>query len=563
MALNTIPMPSDVYDIYPFAGWALGTVGTCELQGFLIQMGTAFTVGSNTALNVYYVCTFRYSMAEEKFKRCVLPLTLAIYAAASVTITSYALRNDLINPSAYSNYCLTTVRPLNCTTRSNDEGEVQEDMNIADVQCIREGEDANYSIIISFSVVIIGTFLIMIISMVLVVASVFDAELGIRRSRRVLQQRTADNTGTSTTRNPVREIEDFQRTRTILTQALMYIFAFLLTWIWSFFTIRRPLDDSTPTPSNVEVFLFTFFRPLQGFFNFIIFVYQKAHALQRANMRLSFFKALKQVIISPSTVPQVVVSHIEIATHDIVLRREMQSDVGQDYNHQNDECESDLSISSGSSSGNGSHDEESNDSRLVNEPLETRGSSTRLRATGKSSSSCEFSSSDVDDSSSSLNVREIRLMKRSSIASSLSRSTRGFGLMLSAEEDQLSLTPEEQSQLSMNVQRKGVGFPPKKTNMHNNDSGASYSDSNCSIPSGVDVRMVVTNGDATDTRSHGVISSMVKSFDESGSYKCAVHDDEDGERSFSVGDLSGFGLSEMGGTFNTNTDMNTGTSECD
>eukprot|EP00553_Chaetoceros_curvisetus_P006996 CAMPEP_0204630266 /NCGR_PEP_ID=MMETSP0717-20131115/20019_1 /ASSEMBLY_ACC=CAM_ASM_000666 /TAXON_ID=230516 /ORGANISM="Chaetoceros curvisetus" /LENGTH=177 /DNA_ID=CAMNT_0051647457 /DNA_START=287 /DNA_END=820 /DNA_ORIENTATION=- len=53
----------------------------------------------------------------------------------------------------------------------------------------------------------------------------------------------------------------------------------------------------------------------------MIFMYQKVHTLRRTNSILTAYEAFKQVIVSPSTVPQVIVSGIEIATEDIGTRR--------------------------------------------------------------------------------------------------------------------------------------------------------------------------------------------------------------------------------------------------
>eukprot|EP00553_Chaetoceros_curvisetus_P006339 CAMPEP_0204632146 /NCGR_PEP_ID=MMETSP0717-20131115/24284_1 /ASSEMBLY_ACC=CAM_ASM_000666 /TAXON_ID=230516 /ORGANISM="Chaetoceros curvisetus" /LENGTH=170 /DNA_ID=CAMNT_0051649919 /DNA_START=77 /DNA_END=589 /DNA_ORIENTATION=- len=53
----------------------------------------------------------------------------------------------------------------------------------------------------------------------------------------------------------------------------------------------------------------------------MIFTYQKAHTLRLADSDLNFFDAFKQVIRSPSTVPDIVVSKIEIADEEIRLRR--------------------------------------------------------------------------------------------------------------------------------------------------------------------------------------------------------------------------------------------------
>ncbi len=84
-------------------------------------------------------------------------------------------------------------------------------------------------------------------------------------------------------------------------------------------TSTSELDSS----ATLSVFAVTF-QPLQGFFNAVIFIYQKAHILRRmrANAGLNWFCAIKTVILSPSIVPERLVSSIHIATEDICERRQ-------------------------------------------------------------------------------------------------------------------------------------------------------------------------------------------------------------------------------------------------
>jgi len=100
-----------------------------------------------------------------------------------------------------------------------------------------------------------------------------------------------------------------------------------LTWAWVFnlTSTVQSYSHESGGPSNITLFLVVFFQPLQGFFNAMIFMYQKVHTLRLSRnhlrTRLSFFAAFKHVIVSPQTVPQAVVSSIEIATEDIEVRR--------------------------------------------------------------------------------------------------------------------------------------------------------------------------------------------------------------------------------------------------
>ncbi len=318
MALGVIPMPQDVYEIYPFAGEALGNVGTCEAQGTLNIIGSLFVIGSITTLNLYYVCTFRFTMHEEEFKRYVMPVMLVLYMALSIVVTVYILRKDLINPTPFGTHCTFGSYPFGCTEDLDNISEkiIEEQGRELDVtssvQCIRGGHEGG-GVTLNFMFIILGGFyVILAASMILVVVTMLDVELSIRKRRRDLRDTSTEENGI---RNPIQEqIEDFKRTRVVMIQALMYIIAFLMTWIFGI------LMDSSTTPiasRNIVASLKIMFRPLQGFFNAMIFVHQKVYILRRFNRTLTLSGAFKQVILSPQTVPQEIVSRIEIATEDV------------------------------------------------------------------------------------------------------------------------------------------------------------------------------------------------------------------------------------------------------
>ncbi len=320
MALHTIPMPSNVHELYPFAGKALGSVGSCEAQGFLIETAWIFVLLSNTTLNLYYVCTLKYEMAEERFKKRIMPAMLVL-SLAFIVLPVTALRMDFINPSPLTGVCMVSSYPFGCSTRNSDHignSDREEEQSTSAIECIRGDsiifQNMVYSIV--SNILIGGVFTVMLISLVLVIASVFSVELSTRRSRII--QYAPRLMGSSATR-----AQDFENTRAIMTQALMYIIAFLLTYVCLFILLMKiPTYTSESGPSSILSFFVVFFQPLQGFFNAIIFIYHKAYTLRRANADLGLFSASKQVIVSPSTVPQQVISDIEIAIGEIGVRRQ-------------------------------------------------------------------------------------------------------------------------------------------------------------------------------------------------------------------------------------------------
>ncbi len=190
IAITTLPMPSDVHEIYDFMGRAFGTVSTCEIQGFLIVIGSAFTILTNGMLNLYYVCTITFKMGERRFNKIVLPICVLFSAATILPATIMLLKQKLLNPTPFYPYCMVGLYPFNC--------------NEDNVECIRGGDESAFVTRKQFeeTLTIIfwtaATFLL--ISMILVICSVFKTEMQEKaknRNRRedlgILEEDSDDN----------------------------------------------------------------------------------------------------------------------------------------------------------------------------------------------------------------------------------------------------------------------------------------------------------------------------------------------------------------------------------
>eukprot|EP00553_Chaetoceros_curvisetus_P005633 CAMPEP_0204634130 /NCGR_PEP_ID=MMETSP0717-20131115/28549_1 /ASSEMBLY_ACC=CAM_ASM_000666 /TAXON_ID=230516 /ORGANISM="Chaetoceros curvisetus" /LENGTH=288 /DNA_ID=CAMNT_0051652463 /DNA_START=14 /DNA_END=880 /DNA_ORIENTATION=- len=280
--------------------------------------------------------------------------------------------------------------------------------------------------------------------------------------------------------------------------------------------------------NDVFVYLFLVFFPLQGFFNMVIFLGHKVHSHHSVNPSLSYCVILRQMLWKAPPDP-VYVYRISIVEQTTDARGnveaigiEIQSEI--DRNH----AESDLSDSSGSGDDT---DQENNGLRRRASIFYDGDISARSVDDGNGDDSSHHvqNHSDQLDGNDDTNSNGLGGNDSIDVGSSRNRSMMGLGLMLI---DDPSLTIEEQSQLGMNIERKGSGNGPSS---RNNSEPSSPED--CSIPSGV-------HFDRNKYADSGVNSSLVNSLDDSGSYKCVG----DGDRS-SMCDLSGFGLSEMGTSF--------------
>jgi hypothetical protein len=312
--LTIVPMPSDVRDTYPFAeGRSYGNTLSCEIQGFLIITGQTFAMSSNIILNIFYLCTLRYGKSPEYINKRVLPIAFTVSALVSLTTGILPLAFGFLNPQQYEVFCYVGPYPKNC---NNDES----------IECIR-GEmkyETEQLIFFIFGVVVGTVFLLFSISLLLVVSSVFKTEMTVRRLQ-IEAEQDAARISDSDEKLSLSRTKEFRYTRTAGRVALMYISAFLITWIWTVISMVRP-----STISVVGWLIIGYgrliFVPLQGFFNCLIFVYNKVHnILSSSPDEMTFSQALKKVIFSPSIEEeQVIVSTLGMVKRDIAYREEVE-----------------------------------------------------------------------------------------------------------------------------------------------------------------------------------------------------------------------------------------------
>jgi len=296
ISLTTIPMPVDVHEIYPFQGGAYGNVRTCEAQAFLIIVGLALTVFSNCALNIFYVCTIRYGMNENTVKTRLLPILLVIAFSIALPLGTVPLAWDFLNPWPYEPFCTMGSYPADCNKDS-------------EIDCIRGGISKKSEWMIFGSVLLLTgiNFALVVISLISVIMTIFKTERTIRRIKKANNGEDAPNAN---------DEQNWNNTRFALRLALMYIGAFLITWVWTILALANIFFQLPLSFWHVIDRAKLIFLPLQGFFNAMIFIYSKIYILLRTNEDLTFFGALKQVILSPKRVPFVIVSSITMVGRD-------------------------------------------------------------------------------------------------------------------------------------------------------------------------------------------------------------------------------------------------------
>jgi hypothetical protein len=101
------------------------------------------------------------------------------------------------------------------------------------------------------------------------------------------------------------KIKELRYIRVLFMQALMYIFAFLLTW---FFVLVSALMHEPYTATDVVK---TVLFPMQGFWNLIIFVFDKVFLVRHTDGNENLWNAIKSVFLCPEDTPSIVLTNID------------------------------------------------------------------------------------------------------------------------------------------------------------------------------------------------------------------------------------------------------------
>ncbi len=303
IALSTLPMPKDV--MYPFDGIKLGNVSSCQCQAFILFSTILLSIWTNASLNVYYLCTIRYKMKEESFKKIAQPLLLLFGIILTFPPLMVLQQLDLLNPSPFNTVCSFGVYPGDCTFRD-------------EVPCLRGNENKAYDSFarLFFLLSMASSFGVIIISMALIVSSVHGEEstgdLPIRTSNDSISEAVCQvDSGLEAPHEPQRDLDGgslhhvAKSRRVIFHQAIMYICAFFITWIFTVLTFAWEENWALQILKCI-------FTPLQGFFNALIFFSHKICHIRRSHGHIPFTEALYIVLTAPSEVPEVLLSRIDL-----------------------------------------------------------------------------------------------------------------------------------------------------------------------------------------------------------------------------------------------------------
>jgi hypothetical protein len=267
VALSTLPMPSympqeEELEYRWTAGTRLGNTSTCNAQGFLQSFGMLCMFNYNAMLCVYYACAIAFTMQENNIKKYVEPVLHGFPIVTSLALSLYFLWNNLYNPQMghtlpFTSWCAPSGYPLYCG------GENEE--------CIR-GFDVSKIALITTGVTSGYCLLTIVISLTMVLRKVILTENMLYHGSlaQVLQN--------------IQEFrEKHTNTKVVFVQATFYVVAFLMSVSPSFIRVIAHEYDATEQVLENLFLVSLLFLPLQGFFNFVIFVSHKVYNYRRVN----------------------------------------------------------------------------------------------------------------------------------------------------------------------------------------------------------------------------------------------------------------------------------------
>jgi hypothetical protein len=298
VAVGSTMMPSD--NIYKFEGPMLGNKVTCQIQGWLIVFALLGATSLYACLTWYFVCSIAFTLESTRIRKHIEPLMYSYSIIIASFVPSYYLSKDLINPNPNDIFCTISPYPESC-----DDEKWYDWSNCTWSDGI---VDEYFSSVVVAVGVLLFHFILIVVGMSIILWTVHK-----NRQEINAMQLECNNDETMYDDNDEREesqnaadMRDLKTFRVVMLQALMYIAAFFLTWSFNFFSEVFNIANYTLDACNCVFF------PLQGFWNLLIFLFDKTYFIQQRQRgeEVTFYKAIKAILSSPSDAPELIVSNI-------------------------------------------------------------------------------------------------------------------------------------------------------------------------------------------------------------------------------------------------------------
>jgi len=301
ITLTTLPMPKpkdDQYvDLFNYAGKRIGNRETCTAQGFIIFTGLFISFSYHVSLWVYYLCTIRYKMDADTISRRVEPYLHLFSITVPPIMGCFPLARGLYNPVPDRPTCNVSIHPEICVKEPYKEF----------IKCTHGSEeDLPYLVgLIIFTLVALALgFLVTVICMCLIFHSIFSEDKRLKAYEQMYRNTPRSSNNAANTDNFQLSKANFEKTKIIAKQCASYLIFWILTWLF-------PILNMAMKRSQVVLTLYVIFTPLQGFWSFIIFSYNKVYTICQSQRDCTYFTAFK-MIFTTSRYPEILVTNLTL-----------------------------------------------------------------------------------------------------------------------------------------------------------------------------------------------------------------------------------------------------------
>lgn len=280
------------------SSWGIGTIRTCELQGFLLTFGASSTCMYTLLLCVYYFCKIKMNMSGNKFRKRIEEKSHWIIFLLNFSVCVAALATKTYNPLPGAGTCHFVRNPFGCSTSIPGD-------------CLR-GRYAPFFVLLYYPAAVPCICIsIVLCCLTTIVWHVVNQDRIFRT-----HETPRGGLGRGNSNGPIRHCtpEEIQvdrvarllRRETIL-QVVLYVSAFFLTYGLPF-VITVCNVTNTPVPNSIKCTTSAFF-PLGGLFNILIYTRPQVVAFRRLHEgEYSWLRALVLVIKAGGENPDTVES---------------------------------------------------------------------------------------------------------------------------------------------------------------------------------------------------------------------------------------------------------------
>jgi hypothetical protein len=274
-ALHTIPAPVDTHN--KLFTHAYGNQITCNIQGFLFTVFGMISPSYNSMLTIYFLCVVKCDVSDEVISKKIEPYMHIVPMLYALTVTGVALSQEYINPT--SGLCWINTVPDECAINPS-------------IECERGGDQILFIAIITIIAPIFVSFVTIITSMSVLYCTVHKQEITMSRYSQLSFGQARGNQDIDRDQNV--SFRWFRRavsnSRKIMHQAIGYACAFFLSY--TTLVIHVIIILATGESNIVMCFVTRALFPMQGLFNFIVFIFPKVTRQLRSDREFSLWQGI-------------------------------------------------------------------------------------------------------------------------------------------------------------------------------------------------------------------------------------------------------------------------------